>query len=567
MKFHGVEMKGDFIVEKLPTTPTWSSDDEGRLIYVNDENILKQGTDSAWVDVGSGSSSSGNTYYTLPESNGDILYDDCSNISLWTDSDQGTGISTQVTQDDKSAFKLDTGSTSGGVAWRKYITSTFPDIIYITLRMNNTSLGDTGDPDDFQLLIYVSSTQLIQFSFNSTGFRTFNGSGWNTVESGISVNQNVWTDWTLIINRTNKKLTIYQDGVKIKENIEWEYWTGSGLTTCYSFQQQGTDATNRITYVDQVKVGSAFTKVSQNDLAGMTKFGINNTPYTPAGYVAGGNTGGYVSTIDKLTFSNDNCGVITSHLSSTKTYSTGFNSSTSGYSAGGTSTGVFFSIIDKLIFSNDNCNSITSHLSSSRYSPAGFNSSSAGYIAGGRESGGRVSTIDTFTFTNDNCNNISSTLSIARDYPVGFNSSSAGYSCGGSTGGTPHVSTIDKLTFSNDNCNNITSHLSSSRCDMSGFNSSSSGYNVGGTVNGPKLSTIDKLTFNNDNNSSINSGLSYIVVLSAGFNSTTSGYAAGGDTGSLVTTINKLTFSDDSVSVLTSGLSTTRTGSAGFNTL
>jgi len=66
MRHYGVEMRGGFIGEILSTTPGWTSDDEGRLIYAQDTNTYYYGSDSAWVEIASGSGSGSSLPLVLP---------------------------------------------------------------------------------------------------------------------------------------------------------------------------------------------------------------------------------------------------------------------------------------------------------------------------------------------------------------------------------------------------------------------------------------------------------------------------------------------------------------------
>lgn len=50
MKAHGFEMEGPFIGEILPTLPEWTSDDEGREIYVEDEEKRYYADGTSWVN-------------------------------------------------------------------------------------------------------------------------------------------------------------------------------------------------------------------------------------------------------------------------------------------------------------------------------------------------------------------------------------------------------------------------------------------------------------------------------------------------------------------------------------
>jgi len=51
MEFYGIEMKGKFILEILETTPEYENSDEGRVIYVEDEEKLLYGDSSNWVNI------------------------------------------------------------------------------------------------------------------------------------------------------------------------------------------------------------------------------------------------------------------------------------------------------------------------------------------------------------------------------------------------------------------------------------------------------------------------------------------------------------------------------------
>lgn len=47
-KIYGIKNEGPHIVQKLPTKPIWTSADEGRVIYVQDEHKLYYGTSTGW---------------------------------------------------------------------------------------------------------------------------------------------------------------------------------------------------------------------------------------------------------------------------------------------------------------------------------------------------------------------------------------------------------------------------------------------------------------------------------------------------------------------------------------
>ncbi len=46
MEFYGIECKGPLHLEKVSTLPTYTSADEGRIVYVEDEKKTYVGDDS-----------------------------------------------------------------------------------------------------------------------------------------------------------------------------------------------------------------------------------------------------------------------------------------------------------------------------------------------------------------------------------------------------------------------------------------------------------------------------------------------------------------------------------------
>jgi len=50
MKAHGFDTRGEFKGERVPTLPSWQSSDEGREIYVEDEDKKYYGNNSEWID-------------------------------------------------------------------------------------------------------------------------------------------------------------------------------------------------------------------------------------------------------------------------------------------------------------------------------------------------------------------------------------------------------------------------------------------------------------------------------------------------------------------------------------
>ena len=60
MKFHGIEMRGKFVHQKVATLPVWQASDEGRMIYVEDVDQIYYGTATGWKRPGTGAVGGGN---------------------------------------------------------------------------------------------------------------------------------------------------------------------------------------------------------------------------------------------------------------------------------------------------------------------------------------------------------------------------------------------------------------------------------------------------------------------------------------------------------------------------
>ena len=51
MDFHGVDMQGDILVERLSVLQTWTAADKGRIVYAEDKDRLYLGNDIGWRDI------------------------------------------------------------------------------------------------------------------------------------------------------------------------------------------------------------------------------------------------------------------------------------------------------------------------------------------------------------------------------------------------------------------------------------------------------------------------------------------------------------------------------------
>jgi len=99
MRFHGITMVGKFTVEKVASLPTWSIEDEGRILYDTSEGKLFVGTDYAWAESGSGGYGTPVTNFTDNDvlKDGKMYFIDTSSGSLTGNMDPSPSIGDTVT--------------------------------------------------------------------------------------------------------------------------------------------------------------------------------------------------------------------------------------------------------------------------------------------------------------------------------------------------------------------------------------------------------------------------------------------------------------------------------------
>jgi hypothetical protein len=268
----------------------------------------------------------------------------------------------------------------------------------------------------------------------------------------------------------------------------------------------------------------------------------------------GGYTGSYISTVNRLDFSNEtvsqpgkNLPTATgSHTSVTGGASLLKPNRSSGYFAGGFTTGYVSSIV-KLSFSNDTVSASGTPLSQSTESLSAVSSNEYGYFAGGVTATSpaivRSSSLDRIDYLNDT--RITSTApQLQRNSAGATSSSSYGYFGGG--GANPEPTTLSnfaRLDFSSNTVSNPSNNLPSAITSLDATSSSSYGYYVGGGI-----STINRLDFSNETVSQPGKNLPSARSAIAATSNNFYGYFGGGSTPTLINTITRLDFSTETVS-------------------
>ena len=286
------------------------------------------------------------------------------------------------------------------------------------------------------------------------------------------------------------------------------------------------------------------------------------------GYFAGGNTGNYVATADKLTFSTDTTAAQTSaNLSQARARLAGCSGEgTNGYFAGGLTGASGGATADRITFFTDSTIAQTSaDLSQGRYELAGISEGKTkGYFAGGTtDNANPLTTADKLTYsTNTTVAQTTANLSQAKYGLAGCSGEGTkGYFNGGTTSSNAVTlaTTADKLTYSTDTTvAQTTANLSQARYAPAGISQGTTkGYFAGGSTDASiSVATADKLTYSTDTTTAQTSAnLSQTRYELAGISEgSTKGYFAGGATASFTSrtvVTDKLTYSSDTTAAQT----------------
>jgi hypothetical protein len=209
---------------------------------------------------------------------------------------------------------------------------------------------------------------------------------------------------------------------------------------------------------------------------------------------------GYLSTVDRIDFSNDTGTANTrSPLSLEKSAAAATGNSNYGWFGGGkTSPSSDTDRVDRIDFSNDSgTTNIRGPLSSQRHTTTPIGNSNYGWYIAGIAAGIVRSTVDRIDFSND------SATALTRNLLAGITYSAAatGNSNYGWLGaGSPVRSTVERIDFSNDSVLTLRGPLSQTKRYLAATGNSNYGWFGGGTVFPANATTsrVDRIDFSND---------------------------------------------------------------------
>lgn len=195
---------------------------------------------------------------TGTQSDGSLLTDDMSDLTNWVDEDAVNGVSSQVAFQGRQTMKLDSGAAAAGTfAQRQQDMGSFAAGCSITIRVYCDAIGTRANNDHFKLTI-EDGTNMCVISFASDGLEVYDGASWNEVGTDLVV-QDTWQEWTFVIASDFSTVDVYLAG-SLEQAAQDCSYANAGNDGEFTISQFGVTTSNRITYVDVVRVGDGDTE-------------------------------------------------------------------------------------------------------------------------------------------------------------------------------------------------------------------------------------------------------------------------------------------------------------------
>jgi hypothetical protein len=268
----------------------------------------------------------------------------------------------------------------------------------------------------------------------------------------------------------------------------------------------GTMNPGYLSTVDRIDFSNDTGTASPRGSLSLARFDLAATGNSNYGWFGGGRNPATISLVDRIDFSNDSSTAsVRGPLTSAKYSVAATGNSDYGWFGGGFTIGPItaISIVDRIDFSNDSGTSLPRGLLSLSRGAAATGNSNYGWFGGGTTFPGPiVSTVDRIDFSNDATTaSPRGPLSLERSSLAATGNSNYGWFGGGFSPSTPtpiYYSTIDRIDFSNDSRTaNIRGPLSAARQDLAATGNSNYGW-FGGALFPSSSSRVDRIDFSND---------------------------------------------------------------------
>jgi hypothetical protein len=196
------------------------------------------------------------------QSTGSLLVDDCSDLTNWDDDDAVNGVSSQTTFQGRQVFKFDSGASGAGTyARRSQDVGSFAAGAAITIRVYIDDIGATTDVDHFQIQ-FGDGTNFVKVRFGSDGMFVYDGGSWVEIDTDI-VSADTWQEWTFDADSSFATMSIYLDGTLQEAGVDITNTEGN-TDGDLIIAQNGQTTSNRITYVDLIRVSDGGTETGDS---------------------------------------------------------------------------------------------------------------------------------------------------------------------------------------------------------------------------------------------------------------------------------------------------------------
>ena len=320
------------------------------------------------------------------------------------------------------------------------------------------------------------------------------------------------------------------------------------------------------------RISASSSRANAMPTTGTVNYPVGTVATFNFGYFAGGRVPGYVSSIDRIDYSNDTATALPKgQLTQSKRVGGGVSSDSFAYfgggrlDSGGPSPYNLVSNVDRVNYLNDTATALSKGpLIANRYNQGATGNANFGYFAGGWTP--VPTTIQRIDFADDTATALSkSNISRGSQNLDATGNQNFGYFGGGDAPGpNPILSTVDRLDYSNDTTDAVTKGpLSLARKALRATGNANFGYFAGGRTPGAR-STVDRIDYSNDTATAVAKGpLSSTRYSNSATGDSSFGYFGGGLTPSRVSTIDRVDYSNDTATASPKGpLTSTRYGSA-----
>jgi hypothetical protein len=187
----------------------------------------------------------------------DILNEDCSDISDWTDNDNVNGVS-EVSP--AGQFRMDANNHANFcIASRYRVLSSVPNLFTLEISLNHTALGTIANTDYFRLSFAKTGWSLVPYFASDGLFIAGTGGGIFEVETNLvsTGTQQIWRFQVDCTTPSTATVEVFLNTVS-QGTVDCSY-TGTIFGNKYIvIAQNGQTTDNMLTHIEHIKIGTGF---------------------------------------------------------------------------------------------------------------------------------------------------------------------------------------------------------------------------------------------------------------------------------------------------------------------